>query len=339
MKKKHTIPKGVIAALILLLLFGAAVAGIMYWERKVMPQTLIPSRPVATEELVLSQEPHVSEAIPMETTEHTMPTLPDGAMNGKYTLNILLIGEDQWDIEEYGRSDTMILCSIDSVRDTVTMVSFLRDIYVNIPGYRSNRLNSAYALGGAQLLVDTLEENFGVSIDATVEIDFNGYVAMIDYLGGVDINLTAEEARYLNSGEIWTPDHAENWNLSEGQNRLNGSQTLAYSRIRYLDSDFVRTERQRAVLEKLMKKFHDADWQQMMEAMDCLLEQSKISMTEQELLMYTIGFYPVLMNGSLVSQQIPADDTWSYETIRGMSVIRVDFEANRQLLAKILPLS
>ena len=88
-----------------------------------------------------------------------------------------------------------------------------------------------------------------------------------------------------------------------------------------------------------MKKFHDADWQQMMEAMDCLLEQSKISMTEQELLMYTIGFYPVLMNGSLVSQQIPADDTWSYETIRGMSVIRVDFEANRQLLAKILPLS
>lgn len=333
MKKRKKTSNVAVFTLILLVLFAIMVVGVMYWERQILPGTLT--------------EPHVEPSVnveaatesypqPTEATDTVMPTLPEAAMNGIQTLNVLLIGEDQWNMEEYGRSDSIILCSIDAVSDSVTMVSFLRDIYLDIPGHGSNRINAAYAFGGVELLKETLRENFGVSVDATIEIDFNGYINMIDYLGGVDIILTAQEAEYLNSGAIWTPDYGNTWTLTEGMNRLTGYQTLAYSRIRYLDSDFVRTERQQAVLRELMDKFHNLNWKQMQEAMDCLLDQSKISMTEQELILYTLGFYPVLMNGTVVSQQIPAEGTWRYETVRGMSVIDVDLEANRALLENLL---
>lgn len=323
MEKKKRSHAGAIGAIVLLILFLAGAGVILHWERNILPGNL--------------PQEQTDPGTVGETALPTAPTMPEPVNAGMTTLNVLLIGKDQWDMEDYGRSDTVILCSLDADSDTVTMVSFLRDLYVTIPGHSHNKLNAAYALGGAELLVETLQENFGVHVDATIEIDFSGYIRMIDYFGGVEIDLTAEEADYLNSGKIWTPDQDGSWNLTEGVNLLTGTQTLAYSRIRKLDSDFVRTERQRGVLEKLMKKFHDSQREQMLEAMGCLLDQSVTSMTQQELMLYAMGFYPVLMDGTLVSLQVPAEGTWSYDTVSGMSVIRVDAEANREILAELLP--
>ena len=336
MKEKKRIPLGAIVSLILLVIFGIIVTCIMLWEQQMYDDA--PETPTSvTAEANQATE---TQTQPTEPTEATMPTLPEETAKGMKSLNVLLVGEDQWDNDEYGRSDTIILCSIDSVRDTVTMVSFLRDLYVEIPGHGSNKLNAAYAFGGIDLLIETLAHNFGVHVDETIETDFAGYANMIDYMGGVEIELTAKEANYLNSGKIWTPDHKNQknpWNLTEGTNLLTGYQTLAYSRIRYIDSDFVRTERQQAVLQELLARFHELSWTQTAEAMDCMLEESITSMTDQEFFLYTIGFYPVLTDGSVVSQQIPAEGTWSYRTIRGMSTIDADLEANRALLAELLP--
>ena len=326
MKNNKKIPRGAIAALILLLVFAIMVIGLMCWERQMYEEPAGESTSAPIETFTEQTQP----------TEATMPTLPEETANGMKTLNVLLVGEDQWDNEEYGRSDTIILCSIDSVRDTITMVSFLRDLYVEIPGHGSNKINAAYAFGGVDLLTETLMHNFGVHVDETIETDFAGYVNMIDYLGGVQIDLTAKEANYLNSGKVWTPDPEAPWSLTEGTNLLTGYQALAYSRLRYIDSDFVRTERQQAVLTELLSRFHRLSWTQTAEAMDCMLTESKTSMTDQEFFLYTIGFYPVLMDGSVVSQQIPAEGTWSYRTIRGMSTIDADLQANRDLLAELL---
>lgn len=83
-----------------------------------------------------------------EPVEETMPTLAADAMGGKQVLNVLITGQDRRDPDSWGRSDTMILCSINAEADTVTMVSFLRDLYVPIPGHGSNKLNAAYSWGG-----------------------------------------------------------------------------------------------------------------------------------------------------------------------------------------------
>ena len=165
-------------------------------------------------------------------------------------------------------------------------------------------------------------------MDVTLEIDFDGFETLIDLLDGVDIDLTAEEAGHMNSGH--------GWSLSEGTNHLNGEQALAYSRIRKLDSDFGRTERQRNVLTALMQKYRSASLQEMLNVADAFLDQSTSNRTDNELLGYALELYPTLAEASLVSHQVPAEGTWNYVTIRGMSVISVDLEENSLLLKELL---
>ena len=120
-------------------------------------------------------------------------------------INILLIGQDS--AVEGARSDTILLCSFNKEKNTVAMISFLRDMYVRIPGYGKDRINAAYSLGGAELLCKTLYENFGIEVDGNVRVDFARFRDIIDLLGGVKLNLTAAEAAcgtekpmlYLNS--------------------------------------------------------------------------------------------------------------------------------------------
>ena len=178
------------------------------------------------------------------------------------------------------------------------------------------------------MLIETMEENFGVTVDVTLEIDFDGFETLIDLLDGVDIDLTAEEAGHMNRGH--------GWSLTEGTNHLNGEQALAYSRIRKLDSDFGRTERQRNVLTALMQKYRSASLQEMLNVADAFLDQSTSNRTDNELLGYALELYPTLAEASLVSHQVPAEGTWNYVTIRGMSVISVDLEENSLLLKELL---
>lgn len=165
------------------------------------------------------------------------------SVQGNYTniINIALFGIDSNTDE--GRSDADIVLTLDKTHQKVKVTSFMRDSYVNVDGYGMTKLTHAYAYGGPELAIKTLNENFGLNITDFASVNFESLPQVIDQLGGVDITITQEE---VNTGSI--PNIT-----SPGTYTLNGEQALAYSRIRYASgNDFKRTERQRTVLTALM---------------------------------------------------------------------------------------
>lgn len=237
-------------------------------------------------------------------------------------VNILLIGQDARHGEARARSDSMILLTFNKTTKHITMTSFLRDLYVQIPGYQDNRINAAYAFGGMELLDDTLKQNFGVNVDANVEVNFEGFSSIIDILGGVDIELTAPEADVLG--------------LPSGLQHLDGEAALSYARIRHIDSDFSRTGRQRNVINALFNSLKTADLSQLLELVDTIFPLITTDMSNAQILAYATELFPMLSTGSLTSSRIPAEDTYSLNTINGMSVIVADMYANRTILKETL---
>lgn len=236
--------------------------------------------------------------------------------------NILLIGQDRREGETRARSDSMILVSFNQSAGTIVLISFLRDLYVQIPGYSSNRLNAAFAYGGMELLDETLEENFGVEIDYNLEVDFSGFASIIDILGGVDIDLTSSEANYLG--------------LNSGVTHMDGETALAYSRIRYIDSDFSRTGRQRKVLISLYQSLKNVGLTEAIHVVNEVFPLLTTDMSNFQIIATATELFPMLSDSAIASYQIPADGTWSYNTVDGMSVIIPDFDANRDVIAEAL---
>jgi len=248
-------------------------------------------------------------------------------------INILLIGQDRREGESRQRSDAMILCTFNTKNNTITMTSFLRDLYVQIPGYKPAKLNAAYQIKGMSLLDETLAVNFGVHVDANVEVDFNGFMKIIDLLGGVDINLTKAEASYLNTNGNWgVSGEAGTWDLKEGMNHLNAQQALAYSRIRYLDSDFGRTERQRNVINALIKEYKNQSWTKMESLLWEILPLITTDMTNSEIIGYATQLFPMLSGATIVTQRIPASGMYENAVINNDEFLVPDLVANRQLL-------
>ena len=320
MNKKKGIKRRSIGFLLLVaLLLAVILLVVAYWEDYLLQLTAMPTE----------TQPTAVTTVPMETDPPTEAVTEPTAPTERRIINMLLVGQDRREDEGRGRSDSMILCNFDTGTKTMTMVSFLRDIYLQIPGHSSNRLNASYSWGGIDLLNQTLEQNFGVQTDVQIEIDFSGFQTMIDHLGGVDVELTSEEATHLNKSHGTT--------LTAGVNHLDGDLALAYSRIRYLDSDFGRTARQRNVLRALLEQFGDASFQDMLNALDVFLVESESNLTDDELLSLMLELYTMLRDCTVVSHQVPADGTYSYQTIKGMSVIKADLEANTSLLEEWLP--
>ncbi len=260
----------------------------------------------------------------------------DPIEQGEHIVNILLIGQDRREGQGRQRSDAMILCTINKAEKTITLTSFMRDMYIKIPGYRANRINASYELGGMQLLDATLEENFGILVDGNVEVDFDGFIEVIDMLGGVDIELNSSEASYLNRRGNWdvNDSSAGRWNLKKGINHLTGEQALAYSRIRYVgNGDFERTERQRTVLNTLFEKCKDLSVLELNNLLQKLLPYLTTDMTNSEILGYTVDLFPMMSDLTVQTQRVPADGTFSNAYIDGMAVLKVDIEANKEILA------
>lgn len=244
-------------------------------------------------------------------------------------INILLVGQDRREGEGRQRSDSMILCSINPDTKQISMISFLRDLYVQIPGgYSDNRLNVAYAFGGFPLLIDTLHANFGVSIDGCFEVDFSGFQNVIDILGGVDIEMTGKEAKTINVG------------TEAGVYHLDGTTALAYSRIRKIDNDFYRTQRQRNVLQAIYTKFCQSDAADLMKLLDEVLPYLSTDMTNMQIMLLAAKCTPIVGSAELSSYRVPADDAFHYAFIRGMSVVVPDLDKiHDDLLNEYLPLN
>ena len=244
-------------------------------------------------------------------------------------INIMLVGQDRREGQGRQRSDAMILCSINPSTGQVSLISFMRDLYVSLPGgYSNNRMNAAYAFGGFKLLDATLLENFGISVDANIEVDFTGFEAIIDKLGGIDVDMSAAEAKYMGS---WA---------KAGRNHLNGEQALRFSRIRKLDSDFNRTGRQREVLMAVFQKIKSRSLPQLLDTAQAVLPYLTTDMSNGEMIQLATKLFPVLSSVDIQSHRIPADGTYRSASVRGMSVLVPDLNANwTKLKDDYLPLS
>lgn len=247
---------------------------------------------------------------------------------GTEALHILLIGKDS--DTGSARSDAMILCSFWPEENRLVLTSLLRDLYVQIPGYRDNRLNAAYAAGGMSLLKETLSLNLGIGVDGCLEVDFAGFSRLVDALGGVTLTLRQEEADAINATVPGS--------LTEGQQRLTGEQALAYSRLRKLDpdGDFSRTRRQQKVLRSLLEGYRDADRRSLLSALKEVLPMLTTDMSRRTLLGYGRRILPGLKNVKITEIQIPAAGTYTFRRIRNMAVIVADMEENRRILAGFL---
>lgn len=327
---------------VLSLILAVMVAGTVYYE-SLLNKINRPgdTETLSHEEIQQFLEEDVAEATGTGPTVHEDEVIledqPAEVITKTESVNIMLVGQDARPGEKRARSDAMILCTIRKSDNTVIMTSFLRDSYVNIPGIRKGKLNTAYIYGGMDLLSDTILENFGVEIDNTVEVNFNGFMEIIDTMGGVDITLTKDEANYLNSRGNWGVFNERDWHLTEGVNTLNGSQALAYSRIRSIGTDFGRTERQRTVLQALIEKVRDLNLTELNNLVNSLVGLITTDMTNAEITGYVLEFFPMLKDLKIVTQRIPQNDTYHFSVISGVGdSIIMDFEKNRAFLRETL---
>ena len=276
-----------------------------------------------------------------------LPAMAAEPMKEDGVVNILLIGNDSRENGEDGRSDAMILLSISSRTKSIYMTSLLRDIYVEIPEhqgnqYQGNRLNAAYAFGGAELLMKTIEHNFGIPVNRYMLVNFEAFANLVDAVDGIELELTRDEIEYVNGYLVeynmltGREQGTDNMDLSVADNgpavvHLNGPQALAYSRNRYLGTDFGRTERQRKVLTAVIGKLPGAVLTNAGGLIDGLMPNLTTNLTRNECFSLSL-MAGKLLTYDIVSDNIPQPDTYRDVTIREMQVLEVDFETNARYL-------
>ncbi len=260
----------------------------------------------------------------------------DDVLSSKGVTNILLIGNDSRLGGEDGRSDAMILVSVSRKTGRILMTSILRDVYVEIPGYGHNRLNAAYSFGGPALLMETIEKNFDISVSKYMLVNFEAFANVVDAVGGIDLELTGEEViwvdAYLNEyNELTGKEFGHDYltQVEGGLLHLNGPQALAYSRNRYVGTDFGRTERQRKVMEQIIKKLPKAVLTNFNGLIEGLCPNLTTNMTFTEVYSLVLRG-PFWLRYDREGAALPIEGSWWNENKDGMAVLGVDFQANKE---------
>lgn len=241
-------------------------------------------------------------------------------------VNILLIGTDVrgGTYEDRGNTDSMILLSINTRDKNIKLTSFMRDMYVTIPGRGKNRLNAAYAYGGPQLLFDTLKENFDVDVDLYARVNFSNFRKIINKVGGIQIELTEAEARYMNKYSYkYNTDYVE-----AGLQTLDGAQALSYARCRKIDSDFNRTQRQRKVIIAFIDAVKDSNLTELNDLLNTLLPMIQTNVPKMQIVGFMVDALSYL-NTEVETLNIPIKNSWQSAKINKMDVICPNFELNK----------
>lgn len=283
-----------------------------------------------TQVSVIPSESAVRKSVP-ETLPAMQSAEPAVQPEAGDWIHLLLIGKDSREPDSPGRSDAMILCSVSPDRQSITMISFLRDLYVQIPGYASNRLNAAYAFGGMPLLKQTFSDNFAIPLNGCIEVDFQQFIRLVDLMGGVSLTLRRDEAELLNR-------QCNGSELSEGSQHLDGQQALAYSRIRALDpdGDFSRTQRQRKLLTALLEQFRKCSLPEMISVITALRDLISTDLTGTQITAYLAALLPIPESLEVKQLRIPADGTYSPKVIDGMEVLVDDRMQTKNILQNAL---
>lgn len=206
-----------------------------------------------------------------------------------------LDAREEGSLEDTGsRSDAIILVAINSDQKEIKLLSVYRDTCVNVPEYGLEKVTHAYAYGGAQLAMSTLNKNFDLGVTEFASVDFAVLAKIIDAIGGLDMELTDAEVMYINEciheqNRITGSDSPDIW--ESGMQHLDGTQATAYARIRKADSDFVRAERQRTVLKLVFEKARDINLKSVMKIMDSVLPEVYTNLSKAEMLSLANDLY------------------------------------------------
>lgn len=256
--------------------------------------------------------------------------------SSKNVINVLLIGLDSSDaLEKGGRSDSIILASLNKKTHKITLSSFFRDTwtYMNISGQdRYNKINASYFYGGPEALIDTLEHNFKVDIDYYVAVDFSSFEDIINALGGITLEVQEYEAKYINRTTVHTIEYGP-------AVKLNGYEALVFARIRHsdADSDVSRTRRQRQVISALIQSAKGASLSQLNDALDTLFKYVKTDLSKMQILSYAAQ---ALANGwvnyDIESKVFSEEDVFKTGYVGNNAVVFVDFPLVAERLQKFI---
>ena len=251
---------------------------------------------------------------------------PEGDVNvNEHITNILVIGSDEREEDEDARADSMMMISIDSGNNTWKLVSFERGVGVSIPNVGDDWLTHTYAYGGPELLLKTLQEYYKVDVSRYVKIDFSLFETGITAIGGVKVEMSEAEAAYMNriAGE-------EKW--SEGTARLDGPTALVYARMRHLDSDWERVERQREVVQAAADQVSTLGWAKIDQILNLLLPDVETNLINSELWQLLFKM-PALLGKDADQLTVPdREQTWSVSSPLEESLIGCDFAAEAERL-------
>lgn len=250
-------------------------------------------------------------------TEETKQTTKKELKKEKSIYNLLLIGVDRRDSSWNGNSDVMLLATVNDYTQKVYLTSFMRDLYANIPEVGVRKLNAACAYGGPQLCVETIKSNYGVEINDWAMVDFYEMADIIDEIGGVDLELSPAEVDYVNT----YVDEIDNQSMSgwlsyteSGIVHLNGDQAVTHARNRSVgyDSDFGRTQRQRDVLNAMIKQLVSQDIKTITSTIWKLLPNVTHSLSNMEILSLMTRL-PAWIEYDVEQLRLPFDGEWYSE--------------------------
>lgn len=342
----------IVIAVILVLLLILAGAAYLYLQSKLKKMNIIelPKDTYAytepTDEVTRPPETEAAETTEA-TTEATVPK-----MTADDIVNILFVGQAARAGEEETMADSTMLISINTYTKEITCMSILRDSFVKLPDYKGHQCGRAkftvcYNLGyqwgggtagGMEMTNICLKDNFGIEVDYNVEVSFDSFIKMIDYIDGVDIDLTQAEADYLNKDTLYVKRTIE-----PGVQRLQGMEALSYARMRKAagdsESDIKRTERQRKVVEALLEKFRYRSIADLNKWIDILLPMVSTTMTPTDVTKLAARVLPIFSELKIKGATVPMEG-WGdmvdiYNDGQIHSVMRFDTAKEKKLIRAI----
>ncbi len=265
------------------------------------------------------------------------------ALHEDGVYNILLVGVEAIGNNKVasGRTDSIMIATINTKQKTLGLTSIMRDSYVTIPGYYDTKINAAFGHGGIELLYETIAYNYNLRLDGSAIVSFETFQKVIDDLGGVDIEITPAEAQYLNTTNYVSKK--SNRTLKPGVNHMNGNQALGYARVRYratLDGsndDFGRTSRHRRVMAAIFKEVKKSNPVTLVKLLDTVFSQVQTDVKKDNASSYLAEVLELSLDGvPLDNLRLPIDGSYQGVKINRAAVVTFDSAVNKEALANFI---
>lgn len=270
----------------------------------------------------------------------SMPVLAEEETEGAWQ-NILLMGGDARNMDNYDRTDSMIILSVNRNQGLVKMTSIMRDTWVSIPGYGNQKINAANVYGGPELAVQVVNESFGTDIEDYVLVNMEDLVQVIDLIGGVTVDVSSSERKVINSCideylKVIDYSYAGDHHVTEtGMVHLNGLQAMSYCRDRTNGSDFDRVMRQQEVLLALANEAQEMEVDDLMDVAGQIADVVNTNMEKDEMKELATAFM-VMEVADVQQYRIPVDGTYQSGMFSGIWMIKPDFAENTELLHEFI---